>query len=723
MFPIKKKLKLIGSVLGLSTNKTSILCIDNFYNISTFLLENKVIDKTLQLSKKLEPLHHFSKAVAISYETSRIVVGFTKNSEGIVLNVGKNIAPITSLTWQKLPITNIVFSPKDRYIAVGGQDGRVLVYFGENCQLLTSFPPVSDAISSLRFSEDEELLFAGSFNKDTFIVNLLKNVQIAHMDFDSVIEDVVFYDNNTKIFCVTRDGKTITYDILKKSIISENLLGKYWLTITRKLPNENFAIVAGRDNILRIMHLSTNTLIDSIILKHIGVTAMFVSENMLYIGYSDGVIEIIDMEETKEEMLKVLEQSDLKAAIKILQEKNIFLQLLNEYITKVETLWKETLERAIDLLAKNNIEEATTLVEPFMRDKKKKEEFDYYWQQKESVAKFMDAIEAKNYGQAYTLAQQHPYIQNTVAYGELEDLWEKCFTGAKKLLIADHKLNLPKAQALLKIFVNVKSKKEMITMLLNNTSKFLRAETEYKARNYGEYFKICEKFSFLKETSLYKNALYIGEQILQRINALENQANYAKALELCGLLASMVPFASIANEKIKTIENKNAFIDLYKERRLVEAFAMIEANYELYSLQESKNLYDEFKSSVKVAFEYALKGEGESALNALAEYLNVETFRDKIASLLKVAYLAEFKLNAPSAENETQNINWRESFRHYIDRYGKDEELKQVAENLGLLDVLEGISYEGNPKGYLNTIVAISLLCIDNQPLQSYEIL
>lgn len=183
------------------------------------------------------------------------------------------------------------------------------------------------------------------------------------------------------------------------------------------------------------------------------------------------------------------------------------------------------------------------------------------------------------------------------------------FYGAKKLLIADHKLNLPKAQALLKIFVNVKSKKEMITMLLNNTSKFLRTETEYKARNYGEYFKICEKFSFLKETSLYKNALYIGEQILQRINALENQANYAKALELCGLLASMVPFASIANEKIKTIENKNAFIDLYKERRLVEAFAMIEANYELYSLQESKNLYDEFKSSVKVAFEYALKGE------------------------------------------------------------------------------------------------------------------
>ncbi|WP_104722350.1 WD40 repeat domain-containing protein [Helicobacter mesocricetorum] len=721
MFPISKKLKLIGSVLGISTNKTSILCIDNFYSISTFLLENKVIDKYLQLSKKLEPLHHFSKAVAISYETSRIVVGFAKNNDGIVLKVGKNIAPVTSLTWQKLPISNIVFSPKDGYIAVGGEDGRVLVYFGANCQLLTSFPPVSDGTSSLSFSDDEMLLFAASFNKSAFIINLLKNVEIAHIDFDSVIEDAVFYDNDTKIFCITRNGKTIIYDILKKEIINENFLGKYWLTIARKLSNGKFALVGGKDNILHIVSLTSNTLVDNVVLKHTGVTSMFVSGNILYVGYSDGVIEIVNIDEAKEEMLKALEENDLKAAIKIIQEKNVFLQLLEEFTTKVETLWKEILGRAIELLAKDNIDEATKLVEPFMYDRKKREEFDYYWQQKEKVAKFMDNIDAKNYAGAYVLAQQYPYIKNTVAYEELESLWEKCFAGAKKLLIADHKLNFPKAQALLKIFSNVKPKRDIVAMLLNNTDKFLKAEAEYKARNYATYFKICEKFIFLKETSLYKNALYIGEQILQRINALENQANYNKALELCELLASMVPFTNIANEKIKTIENKNHFTELCKERRLIEAFAMIEANYELYSLQECKSLYSDFKSVAKVAFESAVNGDGESVLHTLSDYLGIETFRDKIASLMKIAYLAEFKLHAPSDEKEGPNIDWRETFRHYIQRYGKDEELKQVAESLGLTDVLESISDDGNPKGYLTVIVAISLLSIDNTPLQSYE--
>ena len=74
MFPVKSSLKLVGSVLGISTDKDSIICMDNFYNISTFSKENKVIDKALQLSKDVEPLHHFSKAVAISHATSKIVI-------------------------------------------------------------------------------------------------------------------------------------------------------------------------------------------------------------------------------------------------------------------------------------------------------------------------------------------------------------------------------------------------------------------------------------------------------------------------------------------------------------------------------------------------------------------------------------------------------------------------------------------------------------------------
>ena len=40
---------------------------------------------------------------------------------------------------------------------------------------------------------------------------------------------------------------------------------------------------------------------------------------------------------------------------------------------------------------------------------------------------------------------------------------------------------------------------------------------------------------------------------------------------------------------------------------------------------------------------------------------------------------------------------------------------------MGISDILNSIPFDGNPKGYLNAIIADSLLCIDNQPLHEYQ--
>ena len=40
---------------------------------------------------------------------------------------------------------------------------------------------------------------------------------------------------------------------------------------------------------------------------------------------------------------------------------------------------------------------------------------------------------------------------------------------------------------------------------------------------------------------------------------------------------------------------------------------------------------------------------------------------------------------------------------------------------MGISDILNSIPFDGNPKGYLNAIIADSLLGIDNQPLHEYQ--
>ncbi|WP_273212404.1 WD40 repeat domain-containing protein [Helicobacter rodentium] len=721
MFPVKSSLKLVGSVLGISTDKDSIICIDNFYNISTFSKENKVIDKALQLSKDVEPLHHFSKAVAISHATSKIVMGFAKATKGVVVTTDPEIAPIAQLTWQKLAISKVAFSQEDDYLATGGEDGRVLLYSADNYQLALSTPPLPDYISAIAFSEDGRLIFAGCFGKSAMIFDIVKNTLVANIKTESLIEDAFFYAEDTLLFCVTKEGQTLVYDVREQKFVKENLLKGAWLMRCRKLPGEDYAIVGAKDKQLRIIDLSDNTLCDSIMLEHSGVTAMRLEGSLLYIGYSDGTIEIVDTNEAKDEMLELLNNNDLKKAAGLIQEKNIFLQTLKEYRTKLETLWKEMLAKAIDLLAKDQLQEATAIVEPFMLDQRKREEFDYYWQQKEAVAKFMDAIEAKNYMEAYKLVEQNPYLKETVAYAKLEETWEKSFEVSKRLLFQDPQGNLVKAQDLLRPFVTVKSKKDVAMTLLRNSDKFIQADKEYKAKNFVEYFKLCDRLPFLKETLIYKSALLIGDQIAQRVNACENQNDYTKALEICKLLGSMSPFKSLAEEKAKTIQIKLDFAQACKERKLADAFQMAETYFELRSMPEYKKLYEDFKRYEKIAFGFAATGNGKATLDNLKDYLYIEYWRDKIAAILKIAYLSEFMLNAPGKEGAQPDICWKETFQYYIERYGKDEEIKKLANEIGLQAELDSIPFEGNPKGYLTTIVADSLLCIDNQPLHQHE--
>ncbi|TLD87303.1 WD40 repeat domain-containing protein [Helicobacter sp. MIT 05-5294] len=720
MFPVKSSLKLVGSVLGIATDKDSIICMDNFYNISTFSKENKVIDKALQLSKEVEPLHHFSKAVATSHTTSKIAMGFVKATKGVVVTTTPEIAPIAQLTWQKLAISKAAFSHEDDYIATGGEDGRVLVYSADNYQLALSLPPLPDYISSIAFSEDGRLIFAGCFGKSAMIFDVVKNMPIADIKTESLIEDAFFYAGDTLLFCVTKDGQTLIYDVREQKFIKESLFKGVWFTRCRKLPEEEFAIVGAKDKQLRIIDLKDNTLSDSISLEHSGITMMRLEENLLYLGYSDGTIEIADIDEAREEMMELLNNNDLKGALGLIQAKNIFLQTLKEYRTKLETLWKEMLAKAIDLLAKDQLQEATAVVEPFMLDSRKREEFDYYWQQKEAVAKFMDAIEAKNYMEAYKLVDQNAYLKETVAYAKLEETWEKSFEVSKRLLFQDPQGNLVKAQDLLRPFVTVKSKKDAAMMLLRNSDKFVQADKEYKAKNFVEYFKMCDRLPFLKETLIYRSALLIGDQIAQRVNAYENQNDYTKALEICKLLASMSPFKSLADEKARTIQIKLEFAQACKERKLADAFKMAETYFELRSMPEYKKLYDDFKRYEKIAFGFATAGNGKATLDNLKEYLYIEYWRDKIAAILKIAYLSEFMLNAPGKSGAQPDICWRETFQYYIERYGKDEEIKKLSDEIGLRDVLDSIPFDGNPKGYLTTIVADSLLCIDNQPLHQH---
>lgn len=725
MYVVAHKLHLVGSALAVGMSGKSLICIDNFYNVQSYRIDERLIEKSLTLTKAAEALHPFSKAATVSRESAQMAMGVSKSAVGAVLSAaGKQIAPIARLTWQKLEVCNVVFSPENTYLATGGEDGRVLLYSTKDFKLIQSLPPFPDYVSCIAFSDDEGLLFISCFGKISIILDLDTNRTLAEFETKSVVNDAMFFDNNTKALYVTQDGDITVFDIDKKTF-SRNTFPQTWFTVCEKI-NENFGVVGAKDNFLRIVRLSDGALVCAEDTQYnAGISSFyrdkFEEKEMLIVGFSDGNIQVIDLNEGTDKLNAVLEKNDLIGAYKLISETNVFLQTGELYNKKIDELWKEKLGEAIDLLAKDKFNEATDKVRPFMFDKKKKEEFDSYWHQKEFVAKFMDAIEAKNYIEAYALAEQNPQITETMVYENLEKYWNSCFQTAQKLLADDPEGHMRKAQETLRAFVTVPQKKVMIDSLMRNVDKYLLAEKEYKAKNFVEYFKLCDRFSFLKMTELYKRAMLVGDQVIRTISVLENQSNYDKALEICKLLESMPPFKEAAKEHKELLKQKKAFIALCQERKLTAAFDAVDANQELRMLPEYNELVLEFKAKAKRAMEFAMHGDGHGMLECIREYTYINFWKEKIASMLKIAYLAEFVNNSPKKENSNPEIDWRETFEYYIERYGKDEELKKVAAEMGLEATLNSISKKGNEKGYLTAIVADSLLSIGGEGPEEFK--
>ena len=721
MFPIINNLRLPGSVLEIATNKDSIICADNFYNICAFSKENGTATYNHQISKSVENLHHYAKSVGIASNSTRVGVGFPKNPKAVILDIKDKVTPLATLTWQKLDVINVRFSKENSYIVTGGQDGRVIIYANSNFHMIASLPPLPDYISCIAMCKNENLLFYSCFSGIAVIYSIDRNVEIATFNKGTVIESAFFYDDDSKVFCVCQNGEMFSYDLINQTLLANNFITNAWLTVCKQLVNGDFTIIGDREGKLYIVRLNDCFILDTIKLDTIGLVSAHLEENLLYLGWSDGSIHVIDTQKSKDEILECINKDDLMGAFKIINEKNILLKTLKEYVDKIEEMWKATLKEAIELLAKNKFDEVTAMTKPFMSDIRKKEELDYYWQQKEEMTNFLDAVEAVKYPDAYKLAEKHDYIKDSIAFANLEDKWESCFSRAKELLLDGDLENISRAQDILRPFAVVPCKKDSVMMLVRNADKYAVAEKTFKDKKLIEYFKMTERFPFLRETKIYKTALLAGDQIMQRINLFENEKNFAKALDFCKILEGVSSYRTVAQKKAESIKAKQEFISLCLTRQLSKAFSAAENNHELQSLPECKQLYSEFKQKTKIAHDYAVMGSGKKVLDYLQDYIYIEYWRDKIAGILKIAYLAEFINNAPGKEKAIPNVSWKETFQYYIERYGKDEELKKIAAENNLFDVLDSIPFDGNPKGYLTAIVADSLLSIDHQDLQEHH--
>lgn len=680
-----------GSILSIAEAKDTTLCVDNTFHL-TQIAQSLSLNKTTQIAKNIQSPHRYSHAFGISSK-SYFCVPILGEKKVIILDFkDSKPKPIATLEDHDGDIESSAFSHDGRFFATGGQDGRVFFYDGHSFLPIDSLLARSDYISTIRFSKNGEFVAISGFDKFTLIFDILRHKIAFNFVTNDVVEDVCFFDNDEKLILVCRNNSSVIFSLMEGKIISIEHPFAFWPTAIAVDSEENYALIGTRSNVLYIITLKDNTKIMEIKSEHAGIASLAFSFGYLYIGTIDGKLLIIDYNQGREELKESLDKKDYKSAREAIN-KNVFLSI--HPLTKIfDEVWPEILHQAIDLLNQDSIDEAITLTAPFVVSESKKREFDFYLAQKDGVKTFLAHIEKKDYTKAYEMLQTTKFLTKTQAYEKLENIWNKAFFNAKKLLIENANINKRLAEQTLAPFNNT-PKKELITQLLRNCDVFEKAESLIKKQDFKDYFSLTFQFSFLRDTDLYKKVLIVGERMLANVIELEKNFQYDAAKKIAEILLVFPTLKRAANERIVLMQQKENLLNAIEAKDIKKVYSLVNEIESLRSMQQFKDFTKDFLLRYEEAKSYAYSGNAKHSIVIFGEYMEITYWTDKIGSLLKVAYLRQIE----KAFNE-EDVNWIITIKRFYERYGKSIELVKLLQNHPSKKILDEFESDGESDGY-----------------------
>ena len=688
MLPLIGKYKLNSSILSIGSNKNNMILLDSNYYVyefhkDTFLYTKKIFD--------FEAHHPFSKACAVSMQ-GYIAIGIPKSNICEIFHLeNKDLKHIKTLEWHKADIYNIRFSRDGKFLITGGEDGKVFLFRLPDFNVVNILPPRPDYISNIHYGRIANLIVYSSYDLNNCVFDMEQNKIIGTFETNSVVEDIVFFDDDKKIFCICSNGDSGIYDIESKSLnLKHNY--KHWLTRGGLSKDGNYAYIGSRGNLLSYLDLESNLPKYQATLElEDGVTSMRVANAKLHIGYSDGHLHIFDLDKFEDELQMAIKNKDYKSA-KNISDKNISLKTQKDYINFMENMWQERFNEAKITLQKDSSSEHLNHIinelEAFFEDENKKQIFSDFISNIGIFKEFSLAVANKDYALAYKIADENTMIKQMGEFEKLEEIYHQKFESAKNLLINQSQESFNKANILLKPFINVASKKDSINHLLRNTNKFAQAEILAKNKHFGEYFRLAENFGEIKNTKTYKKILGLGNQIIATINELESKGNFNKALELNEVLVQFIPFKTTANNKKKQIELRLKFLELYNKKAYKQIYQMLDSFAILKGSPEYVAMNNHFNQIFDSAFDFINDNNYKMAYKILRDCFDMPFWKDRLDNILNISYLSEIQTNL---NNEA--INWQLTLESYINMFGKNDEIIKICnksdEIARLLNTLE----------------------------------
>jgi hypothetical protein len=699
-----KELRTKGAILAMEKAPSGGLClIDNHYAFShyndTF---QRVSQRILVEGDEIPQLHRYSHAISIS-TSHRIFLAQAKSNQGLVLDLDDDTLPAIKLIKDEGYIESSDFSSDEQLASFGSQEGRTYIYDAKSMSYLFTLAPKTDYISKLSFSNDNRYLLSSCFNGANVIYDFQSNKNCAEFTTVATLEDAVFIEGNSKIFYVLRNGASGIYDIEKAEVVTEANSFSYWPTTIVTFLEDKYVCVGTKSKHLMLMDVRNNTVMATVPLSFVGISSLHKDDDKLYIGFINGVVQIVNTTHYLDDFEIAYKVKDFPR-VHLLVSKNVFLKLHPYYLELKEDSWDETLPKIMDLLARSLFEDSDNLVEPYLDNPDYERTYTVLKKQSFEITEFYSLIDQLKIQEAYAKVEKIPLLKFAPPFVFLESKWNTAFTKAKKLMqqgVTEYK----RAERMLQPFAHVPSKRDLVLALMNQPEVFFESEHAIKHQNFKRYFDMTKQYPFLLQAPLHAKIELMSESFIEKLDMAEEHWELKKMKEFSDILKQFpehIKRAELSVFKIKVIIKLS---ETLKKGNLKEVFALMKKYPYIKTHKSIFKIHSNYLETANKAMESAIQGDAKNTLLQLKKYWDIPACESKIAAIMKLCFFNEMQKYYKNGK-----VDWPTSIGRYLERFGMDDDIRSVANIVGIGDGVDALRASFPYIGLKKAAVRTSLL-------------
>jgi len=611
---------------------------------------------------------------AITFSSNAEFMAFSNKSYIYVFHLGSQIV-LKTIKADGEKIEKLSFDPESKYIIASTQSGRVLQYRYDGSSLigrLYSFEQskLGSASKATAFAFNGDVIACAGNNGTIFCINLHSRANKIILKNNSLkINSLCFLDAD---YILSGDEKgDLCLNYLKdNSLVKKQETLFTCITQILLMPNKKYIMISGDANYVAIYNAKTLKLLHS---KYVEFDD---TPRKIIIADKDTLIATLD----NNSVLKIILPNADKLKSFILSkeldkayrevEKDPLLRDTREYKI-LEIAYAKIYGAALDSLIKENKDVALKLTSIFKYIDEKQSDIQLLFKAFENYPRFKTLYAEKKYALAYAMSNKFPPLMKTFQYSKMEEFWDDTFSNAQRQIAHGKREN---ALALLNEFATVSQKRPIIKLLLKHHKEFTQFMQALEIKDYKTIAKISKENALFTLLESYKK---IEEEMQKSIHNIQKNIHKCELESAVQQLSKLHNIDSIAEEVSLQKDECRALKklqDAYKINDFNKCFEVIDKYHALNATQLGILLQKHWLKVISECEAFALKGNVKEIKESLGELINLNSRRDKIGDLFRLAFHTKIKgLIHKKLYKKSEAIIYS-----YIDIFGSDTEIVSI---------------------------------------------